>query len=162
MKQKVAEYAVLFLLGILLTSASAWTSGYLQVAKAAKYFYTTRGGAVQASTTLEELTAKVSTGILHEEEIQAIQTILKTKTGECEITEGQDHNAVLISRRMPYRKGDKITITNLSRDDARSIDVVIVGDFLPKEPVIVAVSRQLAQTLGFESGKIQVEVRPAK
>lgn len=151
MKQKLLENIFTFFLGILLTGVVGWSSGYLQVAREAKAFF---------PAGLVALESRVAGTVTHEAEIQAILQQLKTKQGGVEVLQGPERGIVIISRRAGFRKGETISVTNLSDEGGRSIDVQITGDYLPKPAIIIALSEELAARLGTVDEKTQVEVAP--
>ena len=159
LKQKVTEYTMIFFLGLLLTSASAWTSGYLKVAKAARYFFLESG-----TGTLEELTGKVNAASAHEMEIQELQLLMRTRIGEATVYFTEERRGALVSRRTPYKKGEDLRVENLSNDDRVAIIVQVTGDFDSRSDTwLIRVSQDAARALGMnETGPTRVEIRPEK
>lgn len=89
------------------------------------------------------------------------QAYIRTVDGDTDILNTTDRGVLLISRRLLFRRGEKVVLTGIEQSAAPSFEVVIAGDFLPaNRSTIAAVSPDLAQKLGITKTKRQVQVKP--
>ena len=98
------------------------------------------------------------------EEYGQMKSFFNTRQGQCRVYDTDARMTALVNRRSPWKKQDKLIVTDMNGEEHRSISVVVVGDFNePTETYWIQVSPDAGRALNISPGKsIRVEVKPEK
>jgi len=95
-------------------------------------------------------------------EMKGMKELLLTTTGNCTHYRTEAKMAALVNRRSPYKRGQKLIVTNLSSEGMESSVVTVVGDFESREGVLlIKVSPDCASLLLIPpDSTVRVECKP--